>query len=260
MKGNRCLYFEERLEQDTWTTFVAFPKPNIAVAATNEEYLREVLARINGKRGERALPENLPEWKYVNRNAAFWAVRHYDKMGASTDPTSPFAAKSYLTLRDDQAIGLTFSFDPDKSKTATVTYLSADKNILPMVQENLFEVEHEPGGREMHTRYREISPGIVEGSYDLDHIESGEVFIFLPDGAPGSCDCALTVTGSCLYPALKRGCRGGAFSGALKRSFPRMNAGAPTEMLKAVARSFRGLRFWVPYARGFRGWGFRACL
>ena len=178
IEGQQVSVFEERLEQDIWTTFVAFPKPNIAVAATNEEYLREVLARINGKRGERALPENLPEWKYVNRNAAFWAVRHYDKMGASTDPTSPFAAKSYLTLRDDQAIGLTFSFDPDKSKTATVTYLSADKNILPMVQENLFQVEHEPGGREMHTRYREILPGIVEGSYDLDHIESAEVFSF----------------------------------------------------------------------------------
>ena len=178
IEGQQVSVFQEKLEEDTWTTFVAFPKPNIAVAATNEEYLREVLARINGKRGERALPENLPEWKYVNRNAAFWAVRHYDKMGASTDPTSPFAAKSYLTLRDDQAIGLTFSFDPDKSKTATVTYLSADKNILPIVQKNLFQVEYEPGGREMHIRYREILPGIVEGSYDLDHIESGEVFNF----------------------------------------------------------------------------------
>jgi hypothetical protein len=178
IEGQQVSVFQEKLEEDTWTTFVAFPKPNIAVAATNEEYLREVLARINGKRGERALPENLPEWKYVNRNAAFWAVRHYDKMGASTDPTSPFAAKSYLTLRDDQAIGLTFSFDPDKSKTATVTYLSADKNILPVVQKNLFQVEHEPGGREMHIRYREISPGIVEGSFDLDHIESAEVFNF----------------------------------------------------------------------------------
>ena len=63
--------FREQLEDDVWTTFVAFSKPNIAVAATNEEYLREVLARINGKRGARALPETLPEWEYVNSQAAF---------------------------------------------------------------------------------------------------------------------------------------------------------------------------------------------
>jgi hypothetical protein len=177
IEGQRVSIFQEKREEDIWTTFVAFPKPNIAVAASSEEYLREVLARINGKRGDRALPEGLPEWKYVNTHAAFWAVRHYDKTGASTDPSSPFLGKNGL-IADAQALGLTFYFDPDKAETATVTYLSGDKNILSNVQKNLFPAQYEPGAREMHIRYREIAPGIVEGSYDLGHIESAEAFTF----------------------------------------------------------------------------------
>jgi hypothetical protein len=179
IEGQQVIVFQEQLEEDTWTTFVAFPKPNVAVAATNEEYLREVLARINGKHGERALPESLPEWKYVNTHAAFWALRHYDKKGAAVDATSPLAGPNSSVIADDRAIGLTFYFDPDKSKTATITYLSGDKNILQNVQKHLFPIETEPGAREMHIRYREMAPGVVEGSYDLEHIESAEVFTFV---------------------------------------------------------------------------------
>lgn len=179
IEGQQVAVFQEKLEEDLWTTFVAFPKPNIAIAATDEEYLREVLARINGKRGGRALPESLAEWKYVNRHAAFWAIRHYDKAGASTDPTSPFAGNASGLLADDQAIGLAFSFDPGISKTATIAFLSGDKNMLPKVQKRFAPVESETGAKEMHIRYREIAPGVVEGSYDLEHIESAEVFAFV---------------------------------------------------------------------------------
>ena len=179
IEGQQVTVFQETLENDTWTTFVAFPKPNIAIAATNEEYLQQVLTRINDKRGERALPGRLPEWKYVNTHAAFWAVRHYDRKSASTDPSSPFAGGSGEMLSDDQAIGLAFNFDPSRSKTATITYLSGDKKIFANVQEHLFPVVSEPGVREMHIRYREIAPGVVEGSFDLEHIESVEVFGFV---------------------------------------------------------------------------------
>jgi len=179
IEGQQVSLFQEKLEEDTWTTFVAFPKPNIAVAATNEEYLREVLARINGKRGERALPDSLPEWKYVDTYAQFWALRHYDKKGASTDPTSPLAGQNSSVIADDNAIGLTFYFDPHKSKTATIVYLSGDEKSLQNVQKHLFPIESEPGAREMHVRYREIARGVVEGSYDLEHVESAEIFTFV---------------------------------------------------------------------------------
>jgi hypothetical protein len=185
IEGQEVIVFQEQLEEDTWTTFVAFPKPNIAVAASNKAYLREVLARINGKRGERALPESLPEWKYVDTHTAFWALRHYAKTEVSTDPTSPFAGESSWLITDSQAIGMAFYFDPAKSKTATITYLSGDKNSLANVQKHFFPIESEPGAGEMHIRYREIAPGVVEGSCDLDHIESAEIFTFVLMGLLG---------------------------------------------------------------------------
>jgi hypothetical protein len=179
MEGHDVAVFQEKMEDDTWTTFVAFPKPNVAVAATNEDYLRGVLARMDRKADERALPDSLPEWKYVNRRAAFWAVRHYNENGASTDPTSPFARTHAGLIKDDQAIGLAFTFDPARSPTATITYLSADKNVLTNVREHFMPIAHEQGATEMHIRYREIAPGAVEGSFDLQHIESAETFAFV---------------------------------------------------------------------------------
>jgi hypothetical protein len=180
IEGHPVAVFQEKLEEDIWTTFVAFPKPNMAVAATNEDYLREVLARMNGKRGERALPEKLPEWKQVNVNAAFWAVRHYAKKGAAEDPTSPLGGeKSATNMADERAIGVTFSFDPGKSKTATIRYLSGDPNILQNVQKNLFPIQTEPSAGDLHIRYKLVGPGVVEGSYDLENAESAALFEFV---------------------------------------------------------------------------------
>ena len=71
--------FQEKLEGDTWTTFVAFPSENVVLVATNRNYLAEVLARLRSHNSQRALPDDLPEWKYVDTNARFWGLRHYDK-------------------------------------------------------------------------------------------------------------------------------------------------------------------------------------
>jgi hypothetical protein len=88
-------------------------------------------------------------------------------------------------MPDNQAIGLTFTFDPAKSKTATIAYLSGDANILQDVQKNLFPIESEQGAKEMHIRYRQVGPAAVEGSYDLEHIESAELFVFVLESLLG---------------------------------------------------------------------------
>jgi len=175
--GHTVAVFEGKSEEDLWTTYVTFPRSNIAVAADNEAYLREILARIDGKQGERAVPDTLPEWKHVNTHAQFWAVRHYQKAGAQTDPTSPFGS-GFGNTPDPQAMGLTFSFDPDKSKTATITYLSGDKNSFPRFEKEYF-TEPGPAVTQMHIRYREVEPGVLEGSYDVDQIELADNFLFV---------------------------------------------------------------------------------
>jgi len=82
--------FEQKLENDLWTIYVSFPQNNVVLVATNRSFLQEVLVRMRGKEGQRALPDSLPEWKYVNRNSQFWGIRHFDRTQAKMDPSSPF--------------------------------------------------------------------------------------------------------------------------------------------------------------------------
>jgi len=69
--GQKVAVFQDQMENDLWTTFVAFPAKNVVVVSTDEAYLRDVLARIRGISGPRALPDSLPEWKYVNKHSEF---------------------------------------------------------------------------------------------------------------------------------------------------------------------------------------------
>jgi hypothetical protein len=184
VEGQNVAVFKQKSEEDVWTTYVAFPKPNIAVVATDEGYLQAVLARINGKQGERALPDTLPEWKYVNTQAQFWAVRHFQNSGGKASLTSGFSCITPDMKPDKRAIGLAFSFDPDKSKTATITYLSGDEQTLQTIQKNLFN-EHEPSVNEMHAQYREVQHGVLEGTYSLEKVESAQYFIFVLEALLG---------------------------------------------------------------------------
>ena len=121
--------FQEKLENDIWTAFVAFPNNRMIAVATNRDYLEEVLARLGGKKGNRALPNDLPEWKYVNTDLQFWGLRHYDRSQANLDPSSPFGGKKSANDPDEQAIGLTLIFDHSIGKSAKITYLSGNKSI-----------------------------------------------------------------------------------------------------------------------------------
>jgi hypothetical protein len=172
IEGHQVTVFREKLEEDTWTTYVTFPKPNIAIAATNEAYLREVLLRIDGKTGPRALPATLPEWEYADTHAEFWTVRHFDREGMKTDPSSPFWGENSQTVADKQAIGFTFKFGPATSKTASFVYLSDDKDVRPAVEKFFSGLSSETGAREMNIRYQTLAPGVIEVSEDLDHYES----------------------------------------------------------------------------------------
>jgi len=175
--GVRTAVFEERLEEDVWTIFVAFPRSNIVLAATNEDYLRTVLERMGGNTGPRALPEALPEWKYANTRAPLWGLRHYQKLEASSDPTSPFAEAAEFA--DDLAVGLTFSFEPAVRRTATVVYLSANKNSRQLFQDYLGGADADSASpREFQIRFREPAPGVLEGSATLSLKEMSYRFIF----------------------------------------------------------------------------------
>jgi hypothetical protein len=176
IEGQKTLVFQEKREEDIWTLFVANPRSNIVVVATNRQYLQQVLSRMGGKVGKMALPESLPEWKYVNRQARFWGLRHFSRDESEKDPTSPFGEDLYQR-GDKQAIDLTFECTPTNSeKTATITYLSANPGIQRHVEANLFP--HDSNREGLKFRYRNAGPKAVEASVTLDHSYPLSYFIF----------------------------------------------------------------------------------
>jgi hypothetical protein len=178
IEGQPVWVFQDKTETGTLTSYVAFPKPNVAVVATDEDYLRDVLARIGGKRGERALPDTLPEWKHVDATAEFWALRH----SPTADVCSVLPPDCHA--ENQKPIGITFSFSPGTSKLATIDYLSADDDTLRCIQKELFS-RNERGVSEMHAQYSEAQQGVLEGTYNLEEIESAEYFSFVLEALVG---------------------------------------------------------------------------
>lgn len=129
---HEILAFDEEWEEDRWTICVARPRPNVLLVGTDRGFLTGVLYLMDGKKPRAELPSlmDLPEWKHVNTKARFWAIRHFDPGNASNDPTTPLTSQDRPANNPDpQAIGLTFSVDPnDETPTAVLRYLSNNKD------------------------------------------------------------------------------------------------------------------------------------
>jgi hypothetical protein len=177
IEGQAVEVFEDKPEGQIVTTYVAFPKPDVAVFAIDESYLREVLARMGGKRGERALPDTLAEWKHVDTNSEFWGLIHYPETMPSQTSMLPYGCTSSHSS-DVKLSGLTVNYPVGGSKVATIDYLSGDEEVLHCIQKGQFR-ESEMGVPEMHQQYSEPEGGVLEGSYDLSEPESADYFLFV---------------------------------------------------------------------------------
>jgi hypothetical protein len=168
--GQKIAVIEEKRDDDIWTTFVAFPKPNLVLACTNRDYLREVLERIGGKVGSRALSDTLAEWKFVGTEPPFWGLRHYDKSQAGQDPTSPFVDRTIFGLGDRQASGIAFRFDPKMGNVVTISYFSSTRDILGFLQKQTplsMGVPVDDPTASVPISYRQVAPGVAEIKYEL---------------------------------------------------------------------------------------------
>jgi hypothetical protein len=126
------------------------------------------------------LPDGLPEWKYVNKEARFWGLRHFDKQQAKEGPTSPFGGKKSANFPDEAAVGLTYQSDPKVARRATVTYLSGARTETRKIAESRFPNAGEPEQLEgLHIEYRELEPGVIQSTFDLSHSQPTELFFFI---------------------------------------------------------------------------------
>jgi hypothetical protein len=187
--GQRIPVFEEKHEDEVWTTFVALPKPNLVLACTNRDYLRDVLERIGGKGGRRALSDSLEEWKFVGHDAPFWGLRHYDKSQAGRDPTSPFVDRNIFGKGDRQASGIAFRFDPTIGKVVTISYFSSTSHILVFLQkETPLSMKIEgvvDTTADLPVSLRQVAPGVAEIKYELGGVLPVDLFIAIAMGAFG---------------------------------------------------------------------------
>ena len=171
VEGQQVLMFEEKLEEDTWSIYVAMPERDVLLCATDASYLKEVLARMRQHGQRRALPEDLAEWRVVDTAAPFWAVRHYDKSQAQADPSSPLSGQQMAAnWPDTQAVGVTFDFDPDRSKAGKIKYLSANKDAL-----QVFSKLQEKTGIEW--RIHQSESGVIEMVTSLNDEEHASLFL-----------------------------------------------------------------------------------
>lgn len=180
IEGQKVAVFEEPSEQDIWTIFITFPQKGVVLVATNERFLQEMLARMRRSEGERALPDTLPEWRYVNRQAQFWGLRHFDKRQAKEDPTSPFGGKKSANFPDEEAIGLTYQCDARTEPRTTATYLSGPRAETKKIAEDRFpdtgDAERMAG---LHIQHRELAPGVIQSTFDLSHSQPADLFFFI---------------------------------------------------------------------------------
>jgi hypothetical protein len=158
--------FTEERESDTWTFYICRPRPGMLVCATDRSYLTEVLRRMAGKDGKRALPADLPEWKHVDVTAGVWRIRHYRKDQAGKDPSSP------LSGEDRAAVGTTFWVSTD-GRTAEVRYLSDAKNAVELATDG-WTAESEG----LSPRIKAGPPGVVEITVALNKDETVARFLF----------------------------------------------------------------------------------
>jgi hypothetical protein len=173
--GQKTFVFQKKLEQDQWKFYIAFPRPNVILGATDRSYLEEVLKRMamKDKPAERALPENLAEWKHVDRKVKFWGIRHYDKANAKNDPSSPLTNESGAwNTPDPDAIGLVFAYDAGKKNLVNIKYLSTSKRADEIAA---MDWTHEQEG--LKPQIRQKTKGVVEISVELNGENKGVFFL-----------------------------------------------------------------------------------
>lgn len=181
----RVLIFSQKSLGAEWTDFVALPRPNVLLVANNRNYFQEVLDQMRQHKSPRALPDQLPEWRFLGANARFWGLRHYDPTQAKLDPTSPLGDDQTFTPSDKKAIGVLFAVDPRNERSAEMVIFSGDEAGIND-EARAGSVAAEPQeGVSFKVKLRNPEPGVLVQSYTLDKSSTLDYFILAVESALG---------------------------------------------------------------------------
>lgn len=168
ISGSPVLIWHQKTDDTEWEYLLAFPKPNVLLVANDRKYLSEVLERMSRKKMPRALPDQLPEWNFLDNDSRFWGLRHYDPAQAKDDPTSPLGADSAYVQSDPSAIGVLYALDPKNVRRLVVTSLSRDDVKTKAVAKQGHAVSEPQEGVKYEIGLLSPAPGVLEEVYTLD--------------------------------------------------------------------------------------------
>jgi hypothetical protein len=155
-EGYRIFSFPEKASADDNSLIymhVCSPRKGLLMLSADRQEMHEILKRMQSPSSVQvALPRTLPEWKYVDETASFWALRHFPYQ--PEDPTSPFNAP-VGEPRDKKAVGVAVNYYRSK-ETLLITYLSSDNNVGYL--QSVLDISGE------HIHARIIKPGIVKAA------------------------------------------------------------------------------------------------
>jgi hypothetical protein len=177
IEGVRVVEFHDEIENDTWTSYIAIPRTDVLVVATDRAYLEELLRRRGARTGARAFQSELPEWGWVDTSAPFWALRHYRRSQTSGEPTSPFEPRA--DGFDAAAVGVA-TYAKSDGRTIVTHYLSRADNAEQIARRLL----HHPGDG-VAPISRRVSNEAIEVLFSAKDEENLSMFFFYLMGTLG---------------------------------------------------------------------------
>jgi hypothetical protein len=186
-EGLTIVEFRDKLEDDTWASYIAIPRADVLVIATDRVFLEESLRRRKARIGSRAFPKDLVEWAWVDASAPFWALRHY-RRDAPDDPTSPFGRNNAADAFDAAAVGVTAHVKAD-GRTVEAHYLSH----ATAAEQIAKRIWSHPGDG-VSPALRRVGPDVIEVRFVAKNEEHLSMF-FLSYGSAGARHIPLAARG-----------------------------------------------------------------
>jgi hypothetical protein len=156
VEGHIVARFDVQQTSGRQEILIARPESNVLLIAFHSGYLAEVLSRMQSRAKQRAFSDELPEWKYLDRTAPEWAIRHFDRM-PKNDPTSPFNQENGPD--DTLAVGVVYVRRPNQA--ATIYYLSENADAVEKIRSTW------GGGLPGKIEIRQPKQGVVESQFRI---------------------------------------------------------------------------------------------
>lgn len=154
------------------TIFAASPRAGLLLVANDQGYIESLLSRLAQPSASVAFPADLPEWKQLDRRAAYFALRHYRREGFADDPSSPMRERAAANVPDPDAIGLVVSVLADSAEPAVARYLSGATDPMRIARRGWTPSE---GPK---PRFALAAPGVVEVTQDVEKPLPASRFLF----------------------------------------------------------------------------------